>query len=124
MTIFAMSASASELSVRSLLMMTLGSAETQGYSRLIRFNTENFGSVLAPRYSSVLSLRVVEESHLLPGHGDLAEALESHSTSDQVLDVLQAVELFEDCRVAVGVTDEIVGGSEVVRLGGSPMVSS
>jgi hypothetical protein len=63
---------------------------------------------------------VVHESHLLPGSDDLAESTESHGTSDKVLTVLETVVLLEDGRVSVGVADEVVGGREVVWLGGCP----
>jgi len=64
---------------------------------------------------------IIHQTHLLPCGDNLTETTESHSTSDEVLTVLETVELLEDGRVSVGVTDKVVGGGEVVWLGRGPV---
>lgn len=96
---------------------------------LIGLGTEELGGELHPshRLSTLGERRVgsiVHQTHLLPGSNNLAESTVSHGTSDQVLTVLEAVELLEDRRVSVGVTNEIVSRREVVWLGGSPKLKS
>lgn len=68
----------------------------------------------------VLDVGVAHETNLLPCLDDLAEATVAHRAADEVLHVLEAIELLEDGRVAVGVADEVVRRGEVVRLGGAP----
>lgn len=108
--------------------MALGSARTWTGLLFVGLNAENLGRKLGPWdgrvTSEIVSLSVVEETHLLPGHSNLTEALETHSASYKVLDVFETVELFEHSGVSVWVTDEVVRGSEVVWLGRGPVVST
>lgn len=94
-------------------------------SLLVGLDTEDLGSELQPWdrlgvSGKILALRVLEEAHLLPSHGDLAESLVSHSTSDEVLDVLETVKLFELAGVSVRVADQVVCRGKVVRSSRGP----
>lgn len=95
------------------------------HSLLVGGGAEQLRSELGPleRLSplgEVLDVGVAHQTNLLPGLDDLAEAAVTHRAADEVLHVLEAVELLEDGRVAVGVADEVVRRGEVVRLGGAP----
>ena len=97
----------------------------KGDSRLVGLGSDKLGGELDPSdllgaLAEGLIGSVVHQTHLLPGSDDLAETTESHSSSDKVLTVLETVELLEDGGVSVGVTDEVVGGGEIVWLGGCP----
>ena len=89
-----------------------------------RLGTGKLGGQLDPSQGRVLVAvvdgRVGQEAELLPCLDDLAEAAETHGTTDQVLDLGNVVKLAEGRRVAVGVADQVVRGRKVVGLGRRP----
>lgn len=90
--------------------------------RLLGLNAKQLRDGLDPSDRSstlgeVVDLSVGHQTNFLPGSDDFAEASIPHSTSAKVLDTFQTVELPEDSGVSVGVGDEVVRGSEVIRLG-------
>ena len=98
----------------------------EGDLRLVGLGSDKLGGELDPSdllgtLAEGLIGSIVHQTHLLPCGDNLTETTESHSTSDEVLTVLETIELLEDGRVSVGVTDKVVGGGEVVWLGRGPV---
>lgn len=90
--------------------------------RLLGLNAEQLRDDLDPSDGSstlgeVVDLSIGHQPNFLPGGDDFAEASVPHSTSAKVLNTFQTVELPEDGRVSVGIGDEVVRGSEIIRLG-------
>lgn len=87
----------------------------RAHLRLLRVHAEQLGHDLNPSNGcctllQIVDLSVAHQTNLLPCLDDLAETAVSESTSHQVLNILETVELFEHGRIAVGVADQVVGG--------------